>query len=115
MKAYPNNRIIGYLDISSLKETIICLTDIIPTSMKDIVCTDETKLDISVPDGQFEIDGYQFPLFPKDRDSKSGGKIVLVLENILAKRLPHCESPSIESICIELTIFKRKLLPPKFQ
>ena len=31
-KAYPNNPIIGYLDINSLKEKIICLRDIISTS-----------------------------------------------------------------------------------
>ena len=29
-------------------------------------------------------------------------------EGIVAKRLSHCESPSIESICLELTISKRK-------
>ena len=29
-------------------------------------------------------------------------------EGIVAKRLSHFESPSIESICIELTISKRK-------
>ena len=28
--------------------------------------------------------------------------------SFVGKRLPHCESPSIESICIELTISKRK-------
>ena len=31
-KAYPNNPIIGYLNINSLKEKIICLRDIISTS-----------------------------------------------------------------------------------
>ena len=38
------------------------------------LCIDETKLDTSFPDSQFKIDGYQFPLFRKDRDSKDGGK-----------------------------------------
>ena len=108
-KAYPNNPIIGYLNINSLKEKIICLRDIISTSKIDILGIDKTKLDTSFPDSQFKIDGYQFPLFRKDRDSKGGGKIVHVLEGIVAKRLSHCESPSIESFCIELTISKRKL------
>ena len=41
-------------------------------------------------------------------------------EDIIAKRLPHCESPSIESICTELIISKRKwcvlfvYCPPNF-
>ena len=107
-KAYPNNPIIDYLNINSLKEKIICLRDIISTSKIDILCIDETKLDTSFPDSQFKIDRYKLPLFRKDRDSKGGGKIVYVREGIVAKRLSHCESPSIESICIELTISKRK-------
>ena len=120
-KAYPNNPIIDYLNINSLKEKIICLRDIISTAKIDILCIDETKLDTNFRDSQFRINGYQFPLFRKDQDSKSGGKIVFVREGIVAKRLSHCESPSIESICIELTISKRKWCvlfayrPPKFQ
>ena len=35
-KAYPNNPIIGYLNINSLKEKITCLRDIISTSKIDI-------------------------------------------------------------------------------
>ena len=111
---------IGYLNINSLKEKIICLRDIISTSKLDILCIDETKLDTSFPGSQFKIDGYQFPLFRKDRNSKGGGNIVYVREGIVAKRLSHCESPSLESICLELTISKRKLCilfayrPPNF-
>ena len=87
-KAYPNNPIIGYLNINSLKEKIICLRDFISTSTIDMLCIDETKLDTSFP------------------DSKGGGKIVYGREGIVAKRLSHCESPIIESICLELTISK---------
>ena len=69
-KAYPNNPIIGYLDIdisiNSLKEKIICLRDIISTSKIYILCIGETKVDTSFPDSQFKIDGYQLPLFRKD-------------------------------------------------
>ena len=83
-----------YLNINSIKEKIICLKDVISTSKIDILCIDETKLDASFPDSQFKIDGCQFPLFrldlDKDQDSKDGGKIVFVLEGIVAKRLPHC-------------------------
>ena len=43
-----------------------------------------------------------------DWDSKGGGKIVYVQEGTVANRLSHCESLSIESVCIELTISKRK-------
>ena len=61
---------------------------------------------------------------------KGGGEIAYMREGVVAKSLSHCESLSIESICIELTIFKRKWCilfvyrpptphppppPPKFQ
>ena len=87
---------------------MICLRDIISTSKIDILCIDETKLDTSFPDSQFKIDRYQFPIFRKYRDSKGNGKIIFVREGIVAKRFPNCESPSVESIWIEVTIFKRK-------
>ena len=99
-KVYPNNPIIGYLNINYFR-------DVISASEIDILCIDETKLDTSFPNSQFKIDGYQFPLFKKDRDSKGGG-IVSVQEGIVMKRLSHCECPSIESICIELATSKRK-------
>ena len=80
----------------------------ISTSKIDILCNDETKLDTSFPDSQFNIDGYQFPLFRKEGDSKACVKIVSILEDIVGKRLSNCESPSNESICKEQTICKRK-------
>ena len=52
----------------------------------DTLCIDETKLDTSFRESQFKIDGYQFPLIRKDRDSKNGGKIVFVWESIVTKR-----------------------------
>ena len=105
-KAYPNNPIIGYLN-KLFKVKIICLRYIISTSNIDILCIAETKHDTRFPDSQFKVDGYQFPLFRKDRDSKNGGKLVFVREGIVSKRLSHCKSTSIESICIELIISKR--------
>ena len=75
---------------------------------------------ILLPDSHFKIDGYQFPLFGKNQDSKGGGKIVSVREGIVAKRLHHYESQSIKSNCIELINSKRKwcvlfeYCPPNF-
>ena len=94
--------------MNPLKEKTICLRDIISTSKIDTLCTDETKLDTSFPNSQFRIDGYYFPLFRKDQDAEGGAKIVFVREGIVTKRLSHCESLIVESICIEVTISKRK-------
>ena len=38
----------------------------------DVLCVNETKLDSSFPDHQFKIEGYQFPPFRSDRNSKGG-------------------------------------------
>ena len=106
--AYPNNPIIGDLNINSLKEKIVCLRDNISSSKIDATGIGETKLDTSFQGNLFNTDGYQFPLFSKVGDSKGDGKIFFAWKDIVVKRLHHCESPSIESICIEPTISKRK-------
>ena len=96
------------LNINSLSEKIISLRNVISKSKLEVLCIDETKLDLSFPDTQFKTEGYQFPLFRKDRNSDGGGKIVYVREGLVTKQLPLFESPAIESICIELTISKSK-------
>ena len=74
----------------------------------DIVCIDETKLDESFPDFQFYMESYQFPLFRRDRNSKGGGKLVFVKNGLIAKRVKDLETIVSETICIELTITKKK-------
>ena len=74
----------------------------------DILCIDETKIDDSFPDSQFQIESYQFPPFRRDQNSKGGGKIVYVRQGLITKRLKNFESKTIETICIELTISKKK-------
>ena len=44
----------------------------------DILCIDETKLDSSDPDAQFEIPDYQYPLYCKGRNKNGDGKIVFI-------------------------------------
>ena len=74
----------------------------------DVLCVDETKLDSSFPDHQFKIEGYQFPPFRRDRNSKGGGKLVYLRECFIAKRIPKFETEKAETICIEITIAKKK-------
>ena len=49
----------------------------------DILCIDETKIDESFPDFQFEMENYQFPPFRRDRNSHGGGKIVFLEKTLL--------------------------------
>ena len=74
----------------------------------DILCIDETKIDESFPDSQFQIETINFRHFSRDRNSKGGGKIVYVRQGLITKRLKNFESKTIETICIELTISKKK-------
>ena len=106
--SYKNNPMIGYLNINSLKNKIIGVREMIAKSPLDIFCVDETKIDESFPDAQFIIENYQFPPFRRDRNSKGGGKIVYIKQGLIAKRLRHFETKVSETICIEVTLSKKK-------
>ena len=105
---YTNNLVLGYLNINSLKNKIINLREVVDNVLIDILCIDETKLDDTFPDAQFKINNYQYPPFRRDRNSKGGGKIVYIRQGLISKRLSKFESKGIETICIELTISKKK-------
>ena len=105
---FPQNPIISYLNINSLRNKIFHLWEICDKAPVDILCIDETKIDPSFPDSQFHIDGYQFPPFRKDRDKNGGGKIVYVKNDLIAKRIDSFEGKNGEFICLEITISKKK-------
>ena len=107
-KDYINNPSIGYLNINNLSEKIIYLREICLKTSIDILCVDETKLDSSYPNAQFHIDGYQFPPFRRDRNNYGGGKMVYIRDRIIAKRLENLEGKHSETICLELTVSKKK-------
>ena len=88
------------------------LSDILSHIPLDIICIDETKLTIDFPDSLFNIDGYQYPPLRRDRNTKlncrGGGKIVLLKNGLITKRLKSYETPNAETICLELNISGRK-------
>ena len=59
--SYPNNLVIGYLNINTLQNKIISLREIIAKAPLDVSCFDETKLDDSFPNSKFILDNFQFP------------------------------------------------------
>ena len=97
-----SNSIVVYLNINSVGKKICKESPI------DILCVDETKLDSSYPDAQFQINDYQFPPFRRDRNKYRGGKIVFTRQGLTTRRLPKFETKVSEIICIELTISKKK-------
>ena len=68
----------------------------------------ETKLDESFPQGQFKISGFS-KLFRHDRNSKGGGIMLFVREDIPAK-LIFTEISPIEGFYVEINLRKQKWL-----
>ena len=67
---HPNNPIIGYLNMNSLKNKIMGLRETASKAPLDIVCIDE-----------------KFPPFQEDGNSKGGGKLVFVENGLTGKRV----------------------------
>ena len=111
---FIQNPLIGYLNINSLRgDKFLQLKDILLRTPIDIFCVDETKLTYDFTDALFQIDGYQFPPLRRDRDainsfSYGGGKLVFVKDGIINKRLKDFETPTAETICLEITVSNRK-------
>ena len=103
-----SNPIVACLNIKSLGEKINHLCEICKESPMDIPCVDETKIDTSYPDAQFQINDYQFPPFRRDRNKFGRGKIVFIRQGLITRRLPKFETKVSETICVELTISKQK-------
>ena len=104
-EAYPNNPLIGHININSIRNKFLTLCEILKKAPIDILCIIETKSDRSFHDGQFKVDRYQFPPFRKDRNAKDGCKIVFIRHVLIVKRLKIFETKTAETICIELTDF----------
>ena len=59
-------------------------------------------------DAQFHIKSHQYAACRRDYNKNGGGKIVFVKEGLIAKRILEYENINIETICIEITIPKKK-------
>ena len=105
---YTNNAIVGYLNINSLRNKITQLKEVCRKAPIELLCTDETKFDVSFPDAQFHIAVYQYPLFRRDRDKNGGGKMIFIREGLIAKRFYSHEDITSETTCLEVTISKKK-------
>ena len=69
----------------------------------------ETKLDDSFPSAQFLIKGFSAPR-RFDRNSKGGGLLFYILEDIPSKILTYSSNCDIETLLVEINLRKRKWL-----
>ena len=94
--------------MKSFRKKIISLREICLKSSINILCDDETKLDVSYPNPQFNIEGYQFPPFCRDKNKHSRGKMVFERNDIIPKRPESLGGKESETIFIAVTISKKK-------
>ena len=105
-KSSFNKLIVRHLNINSLKNKFEFLEDVIKRNL-DITLLSETKLDDSFPSAQFTLKEYGVP-YRFGRNSKGGGLLFYIYEDIPSKFLKLRYDCNIESICVEINVRKRK-------
>ena len=104
-----NRLIIGTLNINFIAPKFEQLKEVIGNHL-DILTIQETKIDKSFPDEQFEIEGYHKP-YRLDRSKHGGGVLIYVREDIPTKPLnKHNFTKNIEGMFLEINLRKTKLL-----
>lgn len=73
----PNNLLISYLNINSIRNKFSDLRSLIGNTF-DIITIAESKLDDSFPSSQFYLPGFQFPPFRLDCTAHSGGLLTYI-------------------------------------
>ena len=103
----PNNPLIGFLNINSLRNKIIDLRLVMERCLPDILVIEETKLNSDLKTEIFLINNYQRPI-RRDRNEFGGGLMQFVRKGVVCNRVSTFESPNIEIICSELMICKKR-------
>ena len=99
--------ILATLNINSIRNKFSSLTEIISQNI-DVLVIQETKIDSSFPEGQFQLPGYKNP-YCKDRDSHGGGVLVYVRDDIPSKEVKTFTiGEGTEGMFIELNFRKSK-------
>ena len=103
----PNKLVFAHLNINSFRKKFEFLAPQVKGKI-DILMISETKIDESLPNGNFIIEGFSTP-YRLDRDSKGGGIILYVREDIPSNLIAFEEKP-IESLFIEINLRNTKML-----
>ena len=99
--------IFANLNINSIRNKFGFLAEQVAGNI-DILMILETKIDESFPVGNFLLPGFSVPC-RSDRDSKGGGILLYVLEDIPSNLL-SIENKPIEGFYVELNLHKNKSL-----
>ena len=104
---HRKNRLIGYLNINSLRNKITDLRVIMKTLPLDYLILSETKIDKSFPTSQLYVESYEIRA-RRDRDKFGGGLIEFVRRGLICKRSRDYEPKYSECLCSELTFTSKK-------
>ena len=100
--------ILGHLNINSIRNKFDTLKYIVENNI-DILILSETKLDDSFPLAQFRLHGFSSP-YRFDRNSRGGGILMYIREDIPSKLLDIKSDCNIESITVKINLRKGKWL-----
>ena len=103
----PNNSLIGFLTINSLRNKITDLRIVMERCLPDILVIEETKLSSEFKTESFLIHSYQKPN-RRDRNEFGGGLIQFTRKGVVCNRVSNFENPQIECICSEPMVCKKR-------
>ena len=113
------NLLLGFLNINSLRNKITDVRMIAERCLPDVLLIEETKLNSDFKTESFLINNYKSPI-RLDRSEFGGGLMQYSRNGIICNRLPNFEVPSLELLCSELVVAKKKWIiysiyhpPPK--
>ena len=102
-----NKLVFADLNINSIRNKFELLSEQVRGNV-DVLMISETKIDDSFPIGNFLIHGFS-PPYRLDRDSKGGGIMLYIREDIPSNLLATNKEP-IESLYVELNLQNEKYL-----
>ena len=105
----PKNPFLCHLNINSLRHKIVDLGHVLNQTGIEIVAISKTKLCSDFSDAQFQVDGYVYPPYRKDRTKHGGGIMFFVKNDLITKRKQEFESDSVEIVSLELMISRKKV------
>ena len=103
----PNNPIIGFLNINSLRNKITDLKMVMERCLPDILLVEETKLNSDFKTETFLMNDYQRPI-RRDKNESGGGLMQFIRKGVVCNRVSTFECPTIELICSELMVCKKR-------
>ena len=102
-----NKLVFAHLNINSIRNKFELLSEQVRGNV-DVLTVSETKIDDSFPIGNFLIYGFS-PPYRLDHDSKGGGIMLYIREDIPSKPLATDKEP-VESLYVELNLRNEKYL-----